>query len=104
MRRRFGYLLDRDSENDEARCRVVAPYKSVDNTSVVTRDGLEDVPDEFAEENFAIEAFVEERSERFVLGSRETVLEELLAHTSATGGNNYLCLTGMPGSGNARPT
>jgi WD40 repeat protein len=56
-------------------------------------------PDDFAEENAAMEAFVEERSERFVLGSRATVLEELLAHASATGGNGYVCLTGAPGSG-----
>lgn len=56
-------------------------------------------PDEFDEENAAMEAFVEERSERFVLGSRETVLEELLAHASATGGNGYVCLIGAPGSG-----
>jgi telomerase protein component 1 len=56
-------------------------------------------PDEFDEENAAMEAFVEERSERFVLGSRQAVLEELLAHAGATGGNNYVCLTGAPGSG-----
>ena len=55
--------------------------------------------DEFAEENVAMEAFVEERSERFVLGSREPVLNELLAHASATSGNGYLCLTGAAGSG-----
>lgn len=55
--------------------------------------------DEFAEETAAMEAFVAERSERFVLGSRETVLNELLAHASATGGNGSVCLTGAPGSG-----
>lgn len=55
--------------------------------------------DEFAEENAAMEAFVAERSERFVLGSREAVLNELLAHASATGGNGYVCFTGAPGSG-----
>jgi len=55
--------------------------------------------DEFAEENAAMEAFVEERGERFVLGNREPVLEELLAHAGATGGNGYMCLTGAPGSG-----
>ena len=55
--------------------------------------------DEFAAENAAMEAFVEERSERFVLGSRETVLGELLAHALATGDNGYVCLTGAPGSG-----
>jgi len=55
--------------------------------------------DEFAEANAAMETFVEERSERFVLGSREPVLNELLAHARATGGNGYVCLTGSPGSG-----
>lgn len=54
---------------------------------------------EFAEENAAMEAFVEERSERFVLGSRGAMLEELLAHASTIGGNGYICLTGAPGSG-----
>ena len=53
--------------------------------------------DEFTEENAAIEAFVEERSERFVLGSRAPVLAGLLTH--AIGDNGYLCLTGAPGSG-----
>jgi nephrocystin-3 len=55
--------------------------------------------DEFDEETAATEAFVEEHCERFMLGSRATVLEELLAHARATGGNGYLCLTGAPGSG-----
>jgi tetratricopeptide (TPR) repeat protein len=55
--------------------------------------------DEFAEENAAMEAFVEERSDRFVLGSRGKILEELLAHANATDSNGYLCLTGAPGSG-----
>jgi len=55
--------------------------------------------DEFAEENAAMEAFVEERTERFVLGSRESVLNDLLAHASETGGNGYVCLIGAPGSG-----
>lgn len=55
--------------------------------------------DEFAEENAAIEAFVEERSERFVLGSREPLLNQLLAHAGSTDGNGYVCLTGAPGCG-----
>jgi len=55
--------------------------------------------DEFDEENIAMETFVEERCEHFVLGSREKVMNELLAHTVASGDNNYLCLTGVPGSG-----
>lgn len=55
--------------------------------------------DEFGEENAAMEAFIEERSESFVLGSRAPVLEELLAHANATDGNSYLCLTGAAGSG-----
>lgn len=56
-------------------------------------------PDEFAEENVAMDMFVEERSERFVLGSREAVLNELLDHARAIGGAGYVCLTGAPGSG-----
>jgi telomerase protein component 1 len=56
-------------------------------------------PDEFTEENAAMEAFIEERVQRFVLGSRQTVLNELLAHANSTGGNGYVCLTGAPGSG-----
>jgi WD40 repeat protein len=55
--------------------------------------------DEFAEENAAMEAFAEERSQRFVLGSRETVWNELLRHAEGTGGNGSLCLTGTSGSG-----
>jgi WD40 repeat protein len=55
--------------------------------------------DEFADEESAMEVFIEERSERFVLGSRSAVLKELLTHASATGGNGFVCLTGGPGSG-----
>lgn len=55
--------------------------------------------DEFAEENAAMEAFVEERIERFVLGSRKTIWEELIRHAEGSGGNGYLCLTGQAGSG-----
>jgi hypothetical protein len=55
--------------------------------------------DEFAEEGAAMEAFIAERSVRFVLGSRGAVQNEVIAHTSAVGGNGYLCLAGAPGSG-----
>jgi hypothetical protein len=55
--------------------------------------------DEFTEENASMEAFIEERSKLFVLGSRKDVLEELLAHARPTGGNGYIYLTGAPGSG-----
>ena len=56
-------------------------------------------PDEFAEENAAMEAFIEERVQRFVLGSRQPVWNELRHHAESTGGNGYLCLTGAAGSG-----
>ena len=46
-----------------------------------------------------MEAFVEARNQGFVLGSRGTMLDALLAHAQATGGNGFLCLTGPPGSG-----
>ncbi|MEI7939223.1 MAG: NB-ARC domain-containing protein, partial [Verrucomicrobiota bacterium] len=56
-------------------------------------------PDEFTDEAAAMEAFIEERVQHFVLGSRESVLNELLAHANSTGGNGYACLTGAAGSG-----
>ncbi len=56
-------------------------------------------PDEFTEENAAMEAFIEERVQRFVLGSRQPVWNELRQHTESTGGNGYLCLTGEADSG-----
>ena len=56
-------------------------------------------PDEFTEENAAMEAFIEERVQRFVLGSRQPVWNELWHHAESTGGNGYLCLTGAAGSG-----
>ena len=55
--------------------------------------------EEFDEENAAMEAFAEERCERFVLGSRDLVLKELLEYTTATSGNGYIYLTGSPGTG-----
>lgn len=58
-----------------------------------------EAPDELAEEDAAMEAFAEARTERFVLGSREEVLNELLAHAAGSGGNGYVCLTGAPGGG-----
>lgn len=55
--------------------------------------------DEFAAENAAMETFIEERTQRFVLGSRETVRNELIDHVNSTAGNGTLCLIGEPGSG-----
>lgn len=56
-------------------------------------------PDEFTEENAAMEAFIEERVQRFVLGSRQPVWNELRHQAENMGGNGYLCLTGAAGSG-----
>jgi hypothetical protein len=55
--------------------------------------------DEYTEENAAMEAFVETRVERYVVGSRQEVFDELLQHAQSTGGNAYLCVVGEPGSG-----
>ena len=55
--------------------------------------------DEFDEESAVMETFVEERTKRFVLGSREPVLGELLDHTAGTGNDCYACVIGEPGSG-----
>jgi len=61
---------------------------------IVTED-----PDEFTEENAAMEALIGRCTERFVLGSRHAVKSKLLAHANTAGANGYLCLTGLPGSG-----
>lgn len=56
--------------------------------------------DVFAEENAALEAFIETRLERYVVGGRRPVFDELRAHAEASsGGNGYLCVVGDPGSG-----
>jgi hypothetical protein len=57
------------------------------------------VLDEFSEENAAMDAFIERRVERYIVGSREPVFRTLFAHADGTGGNPVLCLVGEPGSG-----
>ncbi len=56
-------------------------------------------PDEFAEEADQMEAFIEERTERFVLGSRGPLMRDLLAFAATDGSPNVFVLTGDPGSG-----
>lgn len=56
-------------------------------------------PDSFAEENAAMESFIETRVERYIVGSRQPVFEALLQHAEASSGNGYLCVVGEPGSG-----
>jgi hypothetical protein len=58
-----------------------------------------DSPDEFAEENAAMEAFIETRVERYVIGSRQTIFDALLGHARSEGGNGFLVVVGEPGSG-----
>ena len=55
--------------------------------------------DEFGEESAAMEAFVETRVERYVVGSRKEVFDQLSQHAGAEGGNGYLVVVGEPGSG-----
>lgn len=56
--------------------------------------------DEFWEENSAMEEFIERCSERFILGSRKTILNELFNCINRTCENNgYICLTGTSGIG-----
>lgn len=54
---------------------------------------------EFVEENAAIEAFVEPRIERYVVGSRGAIFDRLHEHVAGSGGTGLLCLVGEPGSG-----
>ncbi len=55
--------------------------------------------DEFAEDEAATDTFVEERSERFVLGSRAPLFDGILAHARASDAGACVCLVGAPGSG-----
>ncbi len=54
---------------------------------------------EFAEEAEQMEAFIEERTERFVIGSRQPLLDDMLAFATSDGTPNTFVLTGDPGSG-----
>ncbi|HZD49920.1 MAG TPA: DUF4062 domain-containing protein, partial [Silvibacterium sp.] len=56
-------------------------------------------PDEFVEEAEQVEAFIEERTERFISGSREPLLRDMLAFASADDMPNILVISGDPGSG-----
>lgn len=55
--------------------------------------------DEFPEENSAIEAFIEDHAERFVLGSRQNVIQDIQSRVLGEEGKEFICLTGSPGSG-----
>lgn len=57
--------------------------------------------DEFAEEDEAIEVFVETRTAGYVVGERRAVLDALHAHAlgEEVEGSSALCLIGAPGSG-----
>ena len=57
------------------------------------------VVDPIQEERDAMEAFIESRSNLFVLGNRQPVLEQLIAHADGVGENGYLVLTGDSGTG-----
>ena len=105
----FSYLAQWDSENrrlaglkrfgDRVYDDLIANMRSDPELRDRFAAEVTSQSDEVTEENDAMAAFVEERSQRFVLGSREPVLNELLAHASALGGNGYVCLVGAPGSG-----
>ncbi len=53
----------------------------------------------FADEAEAMDAFIDERTERFVTGSRDPLLRDLLTFATTDGAQNLLVLTGDPGSG-----
>jgi hypothetical protein len=55
--------------------------------------------DEFAEENAAMDVFIEGRVERYVVGSREPIFRALREHAHGRDGTGILCLVGEPGSG-----
>jgi len=55
--------------------------------------------DEFTDEAEQMETFIEERTERYITGSRETLLRDMLAFAAAGSAPNIFVLTGDPGSG-----
>jgi len=55
--------------------------------------------DVYSRENAALEAFIETRLERYVVGSRRPVLDALWDHAVGTGGSGLACIVGDPGSG-----
>ena len=55
--------------------------------------------DEFAEETARQEAFVSERTARYVVGSRQPVLDRVAEFASSDGEPSILAITGAPGSG-----
>jgi hypothetical protein len=55
--------------------------------------------DEFAAEAEAMGAFIERRTDRYILGSREPLLHDMLAFAAADGTPNIHVLTGDSGSG-----
>ena len=59
----------------------------------------EAAPHSLAEENAAMESFAAERTQQYVVGSRQPLLNELTAFASSRAQPNALVLTGEPGSG-----
>ena len=58
------------------------------------------LPDEFSQENAAMEAFIEEHCERYVIGSRQSLIDELIELTKKEGEEgSCTCLVGNPGCG-----
>ena len=55
--------------------------------------------DEFADEDAAIEAFIEKRADRFVIGSRKSLLDAMVDFARSEGVPNVLVITGDSGSG-----
>lgn len=55
--------------------------------------------DEMSAENMAMEAFIAERVERYVVGSRQTVFDDLFTFAESNGTPNILALSGVAGSG-----
>jgi nephrocystin-3 len=55
--------------------------------------------DEFAEEREAMEAFIEDRTARYIVGSRQALLDTMTAFAADNNEHNILVVEGEPGSG-----
>jgi len=54
---------------------------------------------EFEKDAAEHKAFIAKHTERFILGDRRSIFEKMLLHTQNNGGNGYLCVSGISGSG-----
>jgi len=72
--------------------------KSIDDESSMQKEE-QAPPDEFTEASAAMDAFIQERTERYLLGSRASLLKNMVEFAEGSGAPSVLAVTGEPGFG-----